>query len=160
MTIQMEESKNLSKDYNINLYFTAIDGEKLSIIFKTFNFVRKDITNANIGEFIGTIDVLYPFAGLNVALTLEVYYQFVEDFEAESGVFKLPFVNDLVSIFELDYELYHLENRDFEGHEETYEKCSCGGNMLPMYDEFPNWITFCTKCDSRAEDINYSPIPF
>ncbi|RKJ74810.1 hypothetical protein D7X33_19180 [Butyricicoccus sp. 1XD8-22] len=158
MTNQIEKKENLFEDYNINLYVTAIDGEKLSITFKTFNMVRKDIKNAKIGDFLGTIDVLYPVAGLNVTLTLEVYHDFVEEFEAESGVFKLPFVNKLVSIIELEYELYHSQS-EFEGIQEQYEKCSCGGNMRPMYDDFPNWITFCTKCDNRTEDFDYSPLP-
>lgn len=41
-----------------------------------------------------------------------------------------------------------------------YEKCSCGGDMTPMFDEFPCWITFYRKCDSRNENPEYSPLPY
>jgi len=158
MITQIEKTENLSVEFNINLKSTAIDGEKLSITFLTFKKVREDITNANIGEFVGTIDVLYPVAGLNVPLTLDVYHNLCETFEVESGMVKLPFVNNLVSIEELEYEVFH--QLSFEESEEIYEKCSCGGEWRPMYDEFPNWIKFCTKCDCRTEDIDYSPMPY
>ncbi|WP_170209294.1 hypothetical protein [Robertmurraya kyonggiensis] len=39
-----------------------------------------------------------------------------------------------------------------------YSKCYCGGDMMPMYEEFPNWITFCNRCDYRKEDFDSSPI--
>lgn len=38
------------------------------------------------------------------------------------------------------------------------ERCSCGGIFKPMYDEHPNWIKFCSICDSRIENSEYSPI--
>ncbi|NRG44259.1 hypothetical protein HRF87_05715 [Bacillus sp. CRN 9] len=38
------------------------------------------------------------------------------------------------------------------------EPCSCGGVFTPMYDEHPNWIKYCTTCDSRTEGTEYSPI--
>ncbi|MBG9732243.1 hypothetical protein ABD87_22730 [Lysinibacillus sphaericus] len=159
MITQIEKTENLLEEFNINLRRTAIDGEKLSITFLTFKKVREDMTNANIGEFVGTIDVLYPVAGLNVALTLDVHHNLCEDFfEIETGMIKLPFVDELVSIAELEYEVYHQPV--FEEIEETYEKCSCGGEWRPMYDEFPDWIKFCTKCDSRTEDVDYSPMPY
>ncbi|MEH6891624.1 hypothetical protein V7024_18435 [Bacillus sp. JJ864] len=32
--------------------------------------------------------------------------------------------------------------------------------MMPMYDEYPNWILFCTKCDYRYENYDQSPLPY
>lgn len=157
MITQIEKTENLLVEFNINLKSTAIDGEKLSITYLTFKKVREDITNATIGEFVGTIDVLYPIAGLNVPLTLDVHHNRCEDFEVECGMIKLPFVDELVSIAELEYEDYH--QMEYDESEETYKKCSCGGDLRPMYDEFPDWINFCTKCNCRAEDVTCSPIP-
>jgi hypothetical protein len=34
------------------------------------------------------------------------------------------------------------------------------GFLMPMYDEFPNWIQFCPGCDHRTEDVDYSPLPY
>lgn len=34
------------------------------------------------------------------------------------------------------------------------------GFLMPMYDEFPNWIQFCPTCDYRTEDIENSPLPY
>lgn len=48
--------------------------------------------------------------------------------------------------------------KDVEEDQEDNEKCSCGGDMLPMYEEHPNWIKFCVRCDSRTDDSIYSPI--
>lgn len=161
MITQIEKTENLSVEFNINLKRTAIDGEKLSITFLTFKKIREDITNAKIGEFVGTIDVLYPFAGLKVPLTLEVYHNLCEDldYEDECGVVKIPLVDKPVFIAELEYEEYHqLKFEEID--EEIYEKCSCGGEWRPMYDEFPHWIKFCTKCDARTEDTDYSPMPY
>lgn len=55
-----------------------------------------------------------------------------------------------------DYLLHHLEyhikDEDNEDNEQDYsETCRCGGTMIPMYDEHPNWIKFCTTCDERKE---------
>lgn len=58
----------------------------------------------------------------------------------------------------------HLALSDFGEEEELsaleakLEKCSCGGHIMPMYDEYPNWIKFCNKCDARTEDSEMSPI--
>ncbi|MFS0815558.1 hypothetical protein ABC382_01120 [Lysinibacillus sp. 1P01SD] len=160
MITQIEKTENLSVEFNINLKSTAIDGEKLLITFLTFTKVREDITNAKIGEFVGTIDVLYPFAGLKVPLTLEVYHNLCEDldYEDECGVVKIPLVDDPVFIVELEFEHFHQTR--FKVFEEKGEKCSCGGYWRPMYDDFPHWIKFCTKCDARTEDTDYSPMPY
>ncbi|EOQ05309.1 hypothetical protein KOY_04543 [Bacillus cereus VDM021] len=32
--------------------------------------------------------------------------------------------------------------------------------MIPMYDEFPNWIFFCRECDYRHENSDQSPLPY
>lgn len=161
MITQIEKTDNLLEEFNINLKRTAIDGEKLSITFLTFKKIREDITNAKIGEFVGTIDVLYPFAGLKVPLTLEVYHNLIEDlfFEGACGTVKIPLVDEPVLIAELQLEQYHQISFE-EVVDEIYEKCSCGGYWRPMYDEFPNWIKFCTKCDSRTEDFENSPLPY
>lgn len=151
--------EELSIEFNVDINVTAIDGEKLSITFLTLKKVNEDITKGDIGEFVGTIDVLYPVAGLNVGMTLDVYCGLCHTFNIESGLIKLPFIDKRVSIEELEYELYHQLVFD-DTSEETYEKCSCGGNMRSMYDEFPQWIKFCTKCDCRTENIDCSPMPY
>lgn len=35
--------------------------------------------------------------------------------------------------------------------------CTCGGTVLPMYDEHPNWLVFCRSCDQRWES-SASPV--
>ncbi|MCC2248901.1 hypothetical protein JUJ52_02880 [Virgibacillus sp. AGTR] len=42
--------------------------------------------------------------------------------------------------------------------EATTEKCSCGGHLIPMYEDHPNWITICTSCDKRSANTDMSPI--
>lgn len=32
--------------------------------------------------------------------------------------------------------------------------------MIPMYDEYPNWILFCSECDHRHENGDRSPLPY
>ncbi|WIY59019.1 hypothetical protein [Bacillus arachidis] len=32
--------------------------------------------------------------------------------------------------------------------------------MIPMYDEYPNWILFCKKCDYRHENEDRSPLTY
>ncbi|KIQ77640.1 hypothetical protein RW25_28840 [Bacillus sp. L_1B0_8] len=32
--------------------------------------------------------------------------------------------------------------------------------MIPMYDEHPNWILFCRKCDHRHKNEEVSPLPY
>jgi len=51
-----------------------------------------------------------------------------------------------------------LQAFEYEQEEEQFtEKCSCGGTIIPMYEEYPDWIKLCRKCDSRNESNN-SPI--
>lgn len=40
------------------------------------------------------------------------------------------------------------------------EKCTCGGIILPMYEEHPLWIQFCNRCDIRMENGDFSPLPY
>ncbi|MEK5105087.1 hypothetical protein MKX83_24400 [Cytobacillus sp. FSL M8-0252] len=62
-------------------------------------------------------------------------------------------VNDLL------WEQAHQEGLFDEPEEPDYsEACSCGGTFTPMYDEHPNWIKFCSTCDSRFENYDASPI--
>lgn len=66
---------------------------------------------------------------------------------------------ELEEVRDCSVELY-LKLQSIEELEEEveYEKCSCGGYMMPMYDEHPNWIKFCSMCDSRSEDSDMSPV--
>lgn len=36
--------------------------------------------------------------------------------------------------------------------------CSCGGEMIPMYEENPGWIKFCRSCNATSENTSASPI--
>lgn len=135
---------------NIQNSYYSLGGEKIKV---SFNEVRLLETN-NIGNFKGHIDIIYPFAGMDLNLTLEMFNE-----ECEYGgtdiVFKLPFVEEKVSLNTLYRIIDYFEEMDF-----MYDKCSCGGHMLPMYEEHPSWITFCNKCDSRTEDTSSSPLPY
>lgn len=161
MTTQSEKMDNLVMGFNVSVYRTTIDDKRVSVKCLAFKRVREDITDAVKGEFVGTIDVLYPVAGLNVQLTLDVTHDFCEDFEMECGMFKLPFVDELVSIEELEFELHHLTKEPSYNEEPPYKLHEgCEGYWRPMYDQFPNWIFFCTKCDARYEDHEMSPLPY
>ncbi|MGX5633510.1 hypothetical protein [Bacillus thuringiensis] len=48
------------------------------------------------------------------------------------------------------------------GLEGTSDICpSCSKrNLIPMYDEHPNWIKFCRYCDFRTDNSEYSPLPY
>lgn len=60
-------------------------------------------------------------------------------------------INATLEAFASDFDINHTD----EG-----KKCSCGGTILPMYDEHPNWIHFCNRCDSRSENDDFSPLPY
>ena len=50
---------------------------------------------------------------------------------------------------------------DEESELEEYTKCPlCGTFLVPMYDEYPYWIKFCSKCDYREEDAQNSPLSY
>lgn len=129
--------------------YTAIDGEILAIIFNKFSKIREDISNAKIGDLVGHIEIVYPIAGLNVTLTLPVHQGFCEQFEMNSGVFKLPFIDTPVSIADLEFEAYCNEiSGDFIV-EEKPPRCVCGGILIPWYEEYPNH-TYCSNfCDDN-----------
>ena len=39
-------------------------------------------------------------------------------------------------------------------------QCQCGGIIMPMYDEHPFWIAFCTGCDKGWESSEGNPLPY
>lgn len=71
---------------------------------------------------------------------------------------------DSMTAHALDLFLQLNEKSDEERQEEldaleaSREKCHCGGYILPMYDEYPDWIKFCNKCNACSEESDYSPI--
>ncbi|MCM3716285.1 hypothetical protein M3202_19765 [Alkalihalobacillus oceani] len=114
---------------------------------------------SNKGDFIGQIDIVYPFAGYNLELTLDITMDKSSvEWEWDAG-FRVPFSEEIITLSELyleqqmilEYEKYETRN---------YEKCSCGGYMMPMYDEFPSWIHYCDTCDCRNENYDHSPLPY
>lgn len=124
--------------------YTATDGENLAITFNRFSKVREDISDAKIGELVGHIDIVYPIAGLNVNLTLEVQQGYSDYFETNSGIFKVPFVEEFVAIMDLEFEAYcNGISGDFIG-EDTPPQCICGGLLIPYYEEYPSW-TYCSN---------------
>lgn len=63
-------------------------------------------------------------------------------------------------IAELEAEVERLHEQALDLHmallaaEDDGEKCpraDCNGEMLPMYEEHPNWIQFCRVCDLRYD---------
>lgn len=65
--------------------------------------------------------------------------------------------SDMLDMF-MEIQCMEIQMEELNEPTEEYEKCSCGGEMLPMYEEHPNWITFCKRCDTRDTDSTYSPI--
>lgn len=53
-------------------------------------------------------------------------------------------------LHELNFHM-EVEDEDKDNEPDHSEPCHCGGTMIPMYDEHPNWIKFCTTCDERKE---------
>lgn len=157
--VDIKKTESLSVEINLTETFFAIDGEKLNIEFKKFDKVREDISNAEVGELVGTITVLYPFAGLQIPLTLEVYHDYVlESINMTSVVFKLPFVNTFV---DLQWSLYckyqdEMFKKEFEELKEieelSSEKCSCGGTYRPVWDNAPHLASYCSMSGPNCPD--------
>jgi len=74
--------------------------------------------------------------------------------------FKILFVNDQTFLVELFVQKQIDEEKEAQLYEESLEDCSCDGKMLPMYDEHPNWIKFCSLCGCRSEKTDRSPLPY
>jgi hypothetical protein len=54
-----------------------------------------------------------------------------------------------------EFPEYQLEDED------DVEKHSCGGTVIPMYDEHPHWIKLCKQCgDQWEEEGSVSPLPY
>lgn len=131
------------------------------IFFKEARFIDSHELKGDIGELIGYVDIIYPFAGLELKMTLEIYKEIIDvELNIIDGVLKIPFAFDKTPMRDLYKYRDELENHmEYEElMESIYDKCSCGGYMRPMYDQFPNWITFCTVCDARHENFDVSPI--
>ncbi|QXE03625.1 hypothetical protein [Terribacillus sp. DMT04] len=59
---------------------------------------------------------------------------------------------------EMEYQMKIKESEEQQATENYNESCSCGGIMVPMYDEYPTWLKFCSTCDTRSENTDVSPI--
>lgn len=152
----------ITETKTIQLYETAylIDGERIKVFYQELRLAKDIRRENNIGNLEGYIDIVYPFAGLDLKMTLEIYTEIDEEGNLD-GFFKVPFAENKISLSEILF-LLHLEE-EFNSYledemESDYEKCSCGGHIMPMYEEFPDWITFCNRCDSRSENTFASPI--
>ena len=76
--------------------------------------------------------------------------------ELEEEVLKVK--KELEESQELALDTYmKLQALENEQEEDYMEKFLCGGTMIPMYEEHPDWIKLCRRCDSRIES-NSSPI--
>lgn len=65
------------------------------------------------------------------------------------------------SVEESEERLMSSGASDKELELEGYTKCPrCGFFLTPMYDKFPYWIKFCSKCDYREEDGKNSPLSY
>lgn len=54
-----------------------------------------------------------------------------------------------------EFPEYLLEDDD------DVEKHSCGGTVVPMYDEHPHWIKLCKQCGAQwEEEDSVSPLPY
>lgn len=147
--------------FNFQSPITLIGRETVKVNIKEARLFESQETNRNIGDLVGYLDIIYPFAGLDLKLTLEIYNEMVDEMhDIIDGVIKIPFAKYKTSMNDLfSYREFLEEQKEIEEEMELkYYKCSCGGYMLPMYDEFPNWISFCSKCDCRNENIEASPI--
>ncbi|MCM3716283.1 hypothetical protein M3202_19755 [Alkalihalobacillus oceani] len=115
----------------------------------------------NIGDFKGQIDIVYPFAGYDLDLTLDIHIEKASDdwiWETDA-VFRVPFSEEIITLNELYHDSFHkLEEKKCRNIIIDYGKCSCGGSLWPMYDEFPRWIHYCDSCDTRQEEPGYSPL--
>ncbi|MBM7715324.1 hypothetical protein JOC94_002311 [Bacillus thermophilus] len=146
------------KSLQLNENLFLIDGEMINVFYKELRLIENINRENNHGKIEGYIDIVYPFAGLNLQMTFEIYTEENEEGDLD-GVFKIPFVENKISLSDI-YLLQHMEEtyRFTDQLESEYEKCLCGGYMMPMYEEFPDWITFCNRCDSRSENTFASPI--
>ncbi|MEQ2529065.1 hypothetical protein WMO40_20535 [Bacillaceae bacterium CLA-AA-H227] len=147
--------------FNFHEIVTLIGGDTAKVYIKEATIIESPEGVRKIGDLVGHLDIIYPFAGLDLELTLDIYEEMVdEDLDINDGVIKLPFVEDKILLHDLFfYRSFMEEQKEVEKEMELlYIKCSCGGYMMPMYDEFPNWITFCSRCDSRNENSEASPI--
>jgi len=120
------------------------------------------------GSQVGFVKLVYPIGGVDCNLQLELYKQEIEytqdfcrDEDTYDVSFKIPFSLDKNFVEELIYNKWEEDSwNHYKDMEDEYEKCQCGGFIMPMYEEFPNWITFCNKCDARMENFDSSPLPY
>lgn len=83
----------------------------------------------------------------------------IKDLEENEDALKKSIEQLKEKVNDLLWEQAHKEGLFDEPEEPDYsEPCSCGGILTPMYDEQPNWIKFCSTCDSRIENLDYFPI--
>lgn len=161
------------REFNFNLYVPVYgDGHKVYIksVF-TVNHIEK----LQMGALVGYVRIIYPFAGVQCHMDLELYKQEKEydDIIVETDTchkdydlsFKIPFACKKTFFEELlQEEQLNIEEEEAVLEVQEYldylEDCECGGKMLPMYEEHPNWIKFCSQCDSRSENTDRSPLPY
>lgn len=154
---KVNEFNYTKEELNYTENVLLIGDEKIVVLFKE----KRIIDDATaVGEFKGQIDIVYPFGGLDINLTLDIYNEKVdEDWEVD-GLFKIPFCEQKHSLYDVWCSKGMSELSEMASCEDEYEKCSCGGDILPMYEEHPNWITFCRSCGATGEDVEHSPLPY
>lgn len=146
-----------AESIQINGFVRLIDDERVDVLYKEIRLINEDRNENNVGKLEGYINIVYPFAGLDLNLTLEVYTE-TDEYGDLDGFFNIPFADKKMSLNDVYYLKYVEARIGPDDLESEYDECSCGGNIKPMYEEFPNWITFCDRCDGRSENTFASPI--
>lgn len=151
----------------VTITLKDISGEKIDVFVKEYQ-LDESVSVDNVGDLkddledgvkVGTVNIIYPFAGYNVPLTLDLIKGFHEEFGIPCAYAKIPFIDEKLFKCEIDFEKFHqIDYEEWVEAQEELTMCHCGGVITPMYDEHPYWITFCSKCDARHEDTEYSPI--
>src|SRR5690625_3528589 len=146
-------------------------GDEFKTVFIKDIHQVSNVESYPLGSHVGFVNLVYPFGGVDCNLQLELYKQEVEweeeycrDEDTYDVSFKIPFGTRKTFVEELHYNKWVEEGlekmQDMMEAEEPHEKCDCGGVILPMYEEFPTWITFCNKCDTRREDFDSCTLPY
>lgn len=118
--------------FNMEMCFPVYYGKTQKVLIRSVYMVDR-VEKHQIGEKIGYVRIVYPISGVDCHLDLELYKQ---PFDL---AFKIPFVNDKTFLVDLFVQKQiDEEEEEAKLYEESLEDCSCGGKMLPVYDEHPN----------------------
>lgn len=92
-----------------------IGSKWINITFKEARLIRENRRGTAIGDMTGHIDIVYPFAGLELKLTLEIYNEMVDDdLNIVDGVFKIPFTDIKIPMHDLFFYREMLEDDEVD----------------------------------------------